>query len=347
MAQAGSKDTNAVPDESKFRLLTVRELLQLPAPRWLIRPLFEKAALVVLYGPSGEGKSFLALAWALCVALGRTWMGYEVTPGPIVYIVGEGGRGICRRVAAWLQANNVNDVPGGFFILEAVQLTTPADMELLFARVMAHRPSLVIFDTFARSFDGDENLARDVGVAVASATGLIRDTGATVVFVHHTGKDKKDIERGSNAIRAAADTMILVRKRGDVITVSNTKQKDDEEFAPITLRLKQVPLRMPAEAEEELTSCILESADSLSSAPTGLTESLTQALAALAAFPNGASSSDWQDALTRHYGFAVHKRTFHNWRQALQERGAVEVVPDQAHQYRLTDAGKALVPDAA
>lgn len=357
----GSIEEERTPEERlrealqslRLVLLPVRAVLELPGPRWLLKPLFEREAFVVLYGASGVGKSFLALAWALAIALGKQWLGYDVvSPGPVVYVVGEGGRSICKRVLAWLNRCGVTDAPGAFFILEPVQLLSEDDINLLLMRIagLPQKPVLVVLDTFAMCFDGDENSSRDVALAIAAVKRIIRETGATVVLVHHTGKKGKE-ERGHSALRAATDTMIAVEKKKDgyghgVIIVSNNKQKDADEFAPITLRLKRVSLGVAAEAEEELTSCILEPADSLSSSPAGLTVSQTQALAALAAFPDGALSSDWKHAITLNYRFVVSKRTFHNWRKALQERGAVEAVPDRAHHYRVTDAGRALVPDA-
>jgi len=89
--------------QAKFRLLTVSDLGALPAPKWLINGLFELGALFALYGPSGDGKTFLVLDWLLSVAAGVDWMGRKVLGGIVVYVTGEGGRGIYRRVRAWME----------------------------------------------------------------------------------------------------------------------------------------------------------------------------------------------------------------------------------------------------
>jgi hypothetical protein len=204
----------------------------------------------------------------------------------------------------------------------------------------------VVLDTFAMCFDGDENSSRDIAMAVAAAKRIIRETGATVVLVHHTGK-RGDGERGHSALRAAADTMILVKNDGHGgITVSNNKQKDVDTFEPITLRLRQVSVGLNEEGEP-VTSCILESAGSPKSFPQGLTDSQTQALATLAGFPGSGSSSAWQKAIADAYGFVVPKKTFHNWRNALLEKGVIEPDPGQKHHYRVTDLGRVLVAEAA
>src|SRR5688572_10978575 len=100
-----------------FTLYTVSELIDLPTPEWLVEGVIAVGALAGLYGPSGEGKSFLALDWALCVATGQNWQGRTVRRGPVVYVAAEGGRSIGKRVTAWMDAHKVREVPEGFFLL--------------------------------------------------------------------------------------------------------------------------------------------------------------------------------------------------------------------------------------
>jgi hypothetical protein len=87
------------PRGAGLRLFTVREVLTLPDPQWLIEGMVEVGAQGVIYGPSGHGKSFVALDWALCVATGKPWSGRPTKKGPAVYVVAEGGRGIKKRIA--------------------------------------------------------------------------------------------------------------------------------------------------------------------------------------------------------------------------------------------------------
>ena len=134
-----SKEHTSPEDRSpRLRLLTVDEVLALPPATWLIKSIMEVGALAVLYGPSGEGKSFLALDWLLSIASGRPWMDHAVVKGPVVYVVGEGGRGVTRRVAAWLQERNggqADAIREAYFVLEPVQLLSEQDIELLLRRI--------------------------------------------------------------------------------------------------------------------------------------------------------------------------------------------------------------------
>ena len=111
-------------------------------------------------------------------------------------------------------------------------------------RVLADQrePVLIVLDTLARCFvGGEENSARDSGLLIAAASTIQRQTEAAVLLVHHTGKTNLDIERGSSALRDAADVMIRQKKDlSGLIRVSNDKQKDADEFPPVSCRLCEV-----------------------------------------------------------------------------------------------------------
>src|SRR5687768_9638876 len=91
----------------------------------------EAGAQGVIYGPSGEGKSFVALDWALSVATGRDWQGHATKKGTVLYVVAEGGRGIKKRIAAWKQNQGITKLANAYFVLEAVQLRERSDYERL------------------------------------------------------------------------------------------------------------------------------------------------------------------------------------------------------------------------
>lgn len=131
-----SADT-AAPE--KFKLYSIPELRDLQEPGWLIEKLFPEGALVGLYGPSGEGKTFLALDWALSIAQGGKWLGWSVQQGPVVYVAAEGGRSIRKRVAAWMHDRECPSQPSAFFILEGVQIRDDEDLVLLAEKLEGRR----------------------------------------------------------------------------------------------------------------------------------------------------------------------------------------------------------------
>lgn len=248
----------------RLRLYSTTELLSLPDPKWLIKDVLPAGGLIGLYGEPGHGKSFVAIDMAMAVATGLPWIDHETQKGLVLYVAAEGGTGIKKRVWAWLDSKQLGgDAARVAWLTEALPMNgESADLDILFERInneIEEAPTLVIIDTLARCFEGDENMQEDMGRFIAGVDRLRRDFGATVIVVHHTRLDAGR-ERGSTAFRGAADTMVYVKKdsAGD-ITISCNKQKDSEEFSSILVRLKAVPERdscVIAEPQLENTAAV-------------------------------------------------------------------------------------------
>lgn len=229
-----------------LRLYSTLELLRLPPPTWLVDGILPAGALVGLYGAPGSFKSFIALDVALAVASGRTWHGQTCERHHVIYVAAEGGTGMGKRAGAWLRHNHV--APGEAdvaWLVESVPVNPDSDqMDILFNRVndeLDTAPGLVVIDTLARCFEGDENTQEDMGRFVAGVDRMRHEFGATVIVVHHTrlGGDR---ERGNTAFRGAADTMVFVERRNeDEVEIICNKQKDSEEFITRQLARKLIP----------------------------------------------------------------------------------------------------------
>ena len=168
-----------------FHFYTVDDLRTLPPARWLIEQILEQPAVGCLFGPSGGGKTFVALDLLLSVVTGQSWHGHAVTQGTGIYVVAEGSRGILKRVQAWQRHHHCQTVSNAFFLLEAVQLRPRDQVRRLLRTIMAEglTPALIVFDTFAQCFvGGEENSAKDVGEAVAAVRWLSNETGAGPSF---------------------------------------------------------------------------------------------------------------------------------------------------------------------
>src|SRR5206468_9674742 len=286
----------------------------LPPPEPLAGELLAADTLAVHYGASGSAKSFLALDLSLSIAAGSACLGYEVQRGTVVYIAAEGAAGLGVRVHAWKQPHGyaADQRLGVHFVPEAVNLLSAADVDALVAVLAAlpEHPVLLVVDTFARCLvGGDENSAKDVGLAIAALDRVRRVIGCTVLVVHHTGKNV-GIERGSSALRAAADTMLAVAKDGDAITLRCEKQKNAAPFEDISLRL------VPVDLGDSESSCILELGEPK---PEDLSGSKAKALRTLIDLfdGDGATVTDWQR------NSAIPETTFRRARKALERAGYV------------------------
>ena len=248
--------------QKPVKLFNHAELLDLPDPRWLLDGLIPENGFVSIYGKSGDGKSFIALDWALSIATGQAWLGrYPVTRAPVIYIAAEGGRGIKRRVEAWRQHYRFDSLPGIYFMLDPLYVRETGVIEE-FARVLEQkpvRPGLVVLDTLSRSFGGgEENSSVDMGTFVEEVTKLCKGMDQqdpepgnewplemSVLVVHHKNATGQR-ERGSTVFKAALDAAFECDASHDPdgkitgVCLSTSKQKDDVPLPPIYMAPKEL-----------------------------------------------------------------------------------------------------------
>jgi hypothetical protein len=214
-----------------YRTLSVDELESLPPPKWLLPGILPEGQ-TWLYGEPGSGKTFLALDWAASVASSGL---------NVVYFVGEGVTGFARRVYAWRKAHGKN-LSTFYAVPQAPHLLDREAVATLEQTVRELSPALVVIDTFARaSVGGDENSARDVGIAIDALDMLWREHQASSLVIHHSNKYGGS-ERGSSAIRGAADATWEVKPgiSGDHTIGGQAfcrKMKDAEPPPPLLFRI--------------------------------------------------------------------------------------------------------------
>lgn len=236
----------------RLRLYNTKELLELPAPSWLVKDHIPHGGVIGMYGPPGGGKSFVALDLALSVASDIDWQGQLTEHGFVVYIAAEGGFGLPQRTRAWLDVHNRKATDLNIaWLIEAVAVNNDnEDLERVFDRLdeeVEKQPALIIIDTLARCFDGNENEQVDMGRFIKGVDAMRMKYGATILIVHHTNVGGLR-ERGNTAFRGAADTMMKVeqdKESGDISVVCD-KQKDAADFDTLTLSLQIVPEFMSA-----------------------------------------------------------------------------------------------------
>ncbi|MCP5682603.1 helicase RepA family protein, partial [Klebsiella pneumoniae] len=72
---------------------------------------------------------------------------------------------------------------------------------------------LIIFDTLARCYGNlDENNSQDMGRLIVGCDAIKNGTSASVLLVHHSGKDETKGARGSSSLKAALDVEFNVKK---------------------------------------------------------------------------------------------------------------------------------------
>lgn len=211
-----------------------QSLYELTPPSYLYGEEIIEGGLHVLYGASGIGKSFVALDYALNIAQDHD----------VIYCAAEGFGGYADRLKAWHQHHEKGE--GKIHLTkDIVPLLNEDEVDHFISTTVATdiHPALIVIDTLAWCLaGGDENSAKDMQRAMNNARRIQEYTGAAVLLVHHTGKSGAS-ERGSSALRGAADMLIRLELKDDTLVLSCEKAKESEPFETRYLKLVTVPAR--------------------------------------------------------------------------------------------------------
>ena len=253
------------PDQSDLPLLWFEDIEPSLDVRDFIQGVLLEQTGAVIYGESNAGKTFFATDMALHVAAGFPWNERRVEQGGVVYCALEGGIGFRNRVYAWKTAHGLDDKTIPFAAIPStINLLNPdADTPRLIqsvnfaARHLGMPVKLIVVDTLSRAMaGGDENSPEDMGALVLNMDRIRTQTGATVLFIHHSGKDAARGARGHSLLRAAIDTEIEVvaDPESDKKSAKVEKQRDLKKGDVFTFTLKVVEIGQNRHGDV-VTSC--------------------------------------------------------------------------------------------
>lgn len=227
--------------------LSSADLDDLPPQEWLVEGWLPRGGLCLLVGASGCYKSFLAVDLAVRVATGQAWFGWPVQAGPVLYVAAEGAAGLKVRIReAEVARGSAKPVEG--LSVHPLPVQLGGDDWAAFTEVARRRgAALVVIDTLNRTTVGrEENSNSEMRDVAEAAADLARETGATVLLVHHAGHEQGR-SRGASAIPAAADGILSVRRTADLRMTVSTRREDggkakDGEERTANLKVKIGPL---------------------------------------------------------------------------------------------------------
>jgi hypothetical protein len=203
----------------------------LPDIDWIIDDMIPAGDLISIAGPSGVGKTRYISLLIACLLTGRTdLMGLPAANKPIstLYFANEEkGEDLQRRIKAAMHANGLvggrrswvrgKDAGRVRFLMQDQGMLVP-NLELLdqiVDKVKRDDIELVIFDPFNTLGGEEENSAASVDQIISCFQYIAQHTGAAVMFIHHTPKDRSEAPdalsgdsnawRGSGAIFSALD----------------------------------------------------------------------------------------------------------------------------------------------
>ena len=198
--QAKKKRTGRVQQPCLFFPASALAGKNVPERRWLVEGLIPSGTVTLLSGDGGTGKSLLALQLAFAVASETKWLGKAVTAGRALFVSAEDEQDeLHRRLEritraqgfklAGLHQLTLRSLVGEDSLLATVNqggILTPTDLfKELEDRIAVEMYQLVVLDTLADLFPGDENNRSQARQFIGMLRGLaIRYKTAMFVLAH-------------------------------------------------------------------------------------------------------------------------------------------------------------------
>lgn len=212
--KSGDEDDNALKFEFEHDVAADAKL-----PDWLVEDLIETKTLAVFYGKPNHGKSLLLLDMLYHVAAGKQWRGRDVKKGCVLFISVEGPNGTARRAKAWRHFYKVAEderLPMAFMRSGINLYKNGKDAQRIVDAVkrLEKQTGLpcraIAIDTISATTPGmDQN--SEMGVFIDRCRLILSGTtDASVIAVHHPGKNTAQGLRGDSNLIGAIDMTLLV-----------------------------------------------------------------------------------------------------------------------------------------
>lgn len=213
------------PRAVKFETFSAATLhgQEITLQRWLCQGLISAGQPCLLSGDGGLGKSLVALQLAASVVSGRAWLSRAVEHGSALYFSCEDETAELHRRLEKIAA----DLGVSLDKLESLHLAAMAEIDALLAvsgsgglqmtplwdalvrRIEEIRPTLVILDSLADVFGGNEINRGEVRWFIGQMRKLCHRTGATIIILSHpslsgmaTGSGLSGSTHWNNAVRS-------------------------------------------------------------------------------------------------------------------------------------------------
>jgi hypothetical protein len=215
-----------------------------PVEEWIVDKFIRPGSIGVLAGKRGTMKSFFSLALAYCIATGtKLFDKYNVQKSNVLYIDRENGfweiKNRCKMLAAGLNITANADI--GFIAESQLKLDDVNNIAELERLINERKMKVIFVDTYRRMISFDENDAGQVSrLFVDILKPLCFRTGVCFILLHHERKgqsqgDEMDMLRGSSDLANYVDWVLQIERRGNKITLKQTKQRNAKELEPFVL----------------------------------------------------------------------------------------------------------------
>lgn len=223
------------PETPKNQRVVIKDLayhLQPLPPRvWRVNGLLAAGTVAIFSAWTGSGKTWLAYLMAVCIALGKDWLGFKTVQGNCLIVNEEMDEyDVSERLTKILKAYQgdettpIKTISFARFNLFA-EKNRASEAALLEKAIIDTGATFVIIDALADIMQGgDENAVKDTQPVFMKLKEIATRNQCVIVVIHHTGKN--GATRGSSAIPGAVDLSIIAKRVGDSDRVDFDTEKE-------------------------------------------------------------------------------------------------------------------------
>lgn len=208
-----------------------------PPQEWLIKKLVPTDGLVVMSAQPAHYKSWLMMSMAMEVAQGEAFLNMFETKQTSVLIIDEesGERQLQKR---FRELGASEDLPI-YYSSRTGRLMNDKYIEEILEECREKNIGLVMVDSLTRMHNKNENDSTEMS-RVLNYFKKLTDNGIACLILHHHRKNSMyagsagEAMRGSSDILASVDIHLSIARRGNTVTISQTKNRLCEEMKPVS-----------------------------------------------------------------------------------------------------------------
>lgn len=250
-SEKASEEKASVPeDEALLKIYNYEEFMKTEIKfNWVMPGFFHEGAFICIAGPPGIGKSQVVLRLCEKLAKGEKFLQWTpVKPMKTLFVSMEMTHPEVHKFLETMNMESTEKLNENFLITapgHSLRLTSKYAQAEVQIAIEKFEPEIIWFDSLGKGLADDINSEKIIFEAFEWVDRVLRAKyGLTVGFIHHPRKaqignkkpNKLDDLYGSQFIGAGLTNNVMMWKEGDLIEISNPKNRMSEEFKAFKVR---------------------------------------------------------------------------------------------------------------